>query len=836
MDNILKDINENTEIEIRLGGISNKLFEHIYNLLLNSSIERDTIEHSLNIYVDDKFKKIVFDKDKKHQSYFRKTKIAEHIIHKDKHEFKIVRSKEEELDDSFSLVSNNILFRFKKRASFILTIESQYRIDMTITRMTKNSSMLTSIRTQLFKNTDTFENFLENISNISNDIRYEIEIEFLKSDNNYSDYDDMLNYLAELLDSFSEEIKNITTIENKIVYVKNLLNKRYNITPTIKSVTNNITSLTKNLYRTIYPPINYYIVDKKDGYRCLLFINMNNILLITETKEIEIDIVSDQDIIGSVLDGELIDDEFHAFDIMKYGSKELVWKLSFGDRIKYLTRCIELINKENIILSNYTLLESDNYAKVIKSYKKYLDRDTNDGLILTSPYEDYNNTKSYKWKPQNMNTIDFLVLKCPDSLTGLEPLIKKEGLTLYILSVGITNQMMDNFRIKPIPGYDKIINGIGTNSNYRPVQYSSSFWTNSYVFYHERDDLNLTICELLFDNYSWDLVKVREDRKISPNYFGNNYVVAENTLINFIDPLTFEDLHSLDNSNIYFKQKSVAGQEINVNNYNRFVINEIFKKYIQNSKFVIDLASGRGADLFRYSVQKVNKVLFIEKDKSALSELMTRKYQSKKRSIKMQILIHNTDLTLDKDVIMNRLVAETSTTSLSASNIVCNFAIHYMCGTLNHMTNICDLISELLQYDGHFIMTTFNGEKVFDLLKDKEVWSSTNGVYRIKKLYKDTTLKKYGQYINVKLPFDEVGIDEPLCNINAFITIAKRYELEVIDNISFSEFLNKYKNALPIKYHDLKDEDIEYIDLYQVTVFRKIRKSKTGGRPRRLKK
>ena len=49
-----------------------------------------------------------------------------------------------------------------------------------------------------------------------------------------------------------------------------------------------------------------------------------------------------------------------------------------------------------------------------------------------------------------------------------------------------------------------------------------------------------------------------------------------------------------------------------------------------------------------------------------------------------------------------------------------NFAFHYLCGSNNSIDNFCKLVSCFIKDDGFFIITCFNGENIFNLLKDNK--------------------------------------------------------------------------------------------------------------------
>ena len=78
-----------------------------------------------------------------------------------------------------------------------------------------------------------------------------------------------------------------------------------------------------------------------------------------------------------------------------------------------------------------------------------------------------------------------------------------------------------------------------------------------------------------------------------------------------------------NNEKIYFQEHDNHLQKAS-RNYNSFVKSELFKKF-KNTQWVMDLASGKGQDLFRYSTSKMKNVIFLEIDKMALGELAKTK-------------------------------------------------------------------------------------------------------------------------------------------------------------------------------------------------------------------
>ena len=72
-------------------------------------------------------------------------------------------------------------------------------------------------------------------------------------------------------------------------------------------------------------------------------------------------------------------------------------------------------------------------------------------------------------------------------------------------------------------------------------------------------------------------------------------------------------------------------------------------------------------------------------------------------------------------------------TNVSASMM--NFAIHYLAHDKTEhnknlpMNDLFKLVNHVLKSDGYFVITCFDGKAIFDLLSDKDEWSTENKKY-----------------------------------------------------------------------------------------------------------
>jgi hypothetical protein len=216
----------------------------------------------------------------------------------------------------------------------------------------------------------------------------------------------------------------------------------------------------------------------------------------------------------------------------------------------------------------------------------------------------------------------------------------------------------------------------------------------------------------------------------------------------------------------------------------------------------------------------MENVLFLEIDKIALMELISRKHSfAEDKNIKsnMNILTQNVDLLDSYEENINKInnVFEDKKVDL----IICNFAFHYLLKNKKSLKNICELINFYLKKNGKFMFTSFDGEKIINLLNEnKGVWTvkvNNKIKYSIRKKYTGDELEEIGQKIEVLLPFSNKSYyEEFIVNIETVCDEFKKYGIIMETNESFSKYSDSYKGF--IDYNDKK-----YVNLYHYYIFTK---------------
>ena len=388
-----------------------------------------------------------------------------------------------------------------------------------------------------------------------------------------------------------------------------------------------------------------------------------------------------------------------------------------------------------------------------------------DGYIFIRNDKNYAETKNYKWKPVEKMTIDFVAKKCPNQLLGITPYIIKENKTLYILFSGLQKCNIKKAGIQEMYHRFNLFTSISNSDTYVPVPFSPSTDPYAYLFWDENKNLSGSVVELKRIANTWELHKIRSDRIDDvkrKTYYGNYFIHAESIWMNYIDPLHVEYLSNPDKSNYFINDNNT--QYKTIRGFNNFVKSDLIHKYACHTrcKWVIDLAAGKGQDLFKYIKCGISTIVMIDSDKMALAEIVSRKHTyitNKTLHRVSDIKVIEMDLTDKyKKNICSLRESRFNIPKQGVSLVVCNFAMHYVVPNKSKISNFCNLLNNILAPGGVFICTMFNGEKVFNLLHSSGRWDKyTNDtlMYSIKKMYTGNAFTGLNQKIGVLLPFSD---------------------------------------------------------------------------------
>jgi SAM-dependent methyltransferase len=599
----------------------------------------------------------------------------------------------------------------------------------------------------------------------------------------------------------------------------------------LKQLSNQVIELDKNMFlKNVLPSITKYcITDKVDGKRTLLYISDKSYAISDDAVEIPIKVNSTT---ITVLDTEFYENKYYIFDVLVFDGRVLINE-PFTKRMEYFDK----LPKSDLLTTKPFVKLTDSFQKEIAIFKKADKPYEIDGIILTPLDGMYDSMQVYKYKPIDKLSVDFLIKKCPSKLLGIKPFVD-DGKTLYLLFNGIRGDVFSKLRMSFVRQYEEIFPGIDTRRppRYMPIQFQASDKTFSYLFWSDDNTLDNQIGEFVYMKNKWILHKIRHDRQVElarGNYFGNNYKVAEMTWVSYEDPLLIETL-DLTKVGHYFQEHDNPLQKPS-RNFNSYVKAKIFEQFA-NSEWVMDLASGKGQDLFRYAKNGMRNTVFLEIDSIALQELISRKhdFSTSRGGESMAVYTHQIDLNEDFKSNIEKL-ADINIQAANMDLIMCHFAFHYLIANKKSLINILKFVNYWLKPGGRFVFTTFDGRAIVKLLNEnKGNWTSKNSAdqvkYSIVKQYATTFLDSIGQQIEVLLPFSNSKYySEYLVNIDYIAEEAGKLGLSLELDQSFGDYLDTYKLDQFNGYQSMAADDKQYSSLYHCYTLYKRGNGVSGG-------
>lgn len=805
------------------------------------------------------------------------------------------------------------LIRVKARVSFSdgvddeTSIPAGWRVDMSATKTGIYKELekdLKNIRDRMFPADLSVSNFFG--SNLDLVTHYEVEIEHIGPDRDLAlgAPADVANWLYSIVDpqwlqqaAYRDEIYRLA----KVISPDPSQYRPPSILG-LKRLSNQVKSFNKNTYyKEIFPPAGYYLTEKTDGQRCIASVSSGVCKMVSSSGmtvhelaksggKDTADIVSkaalevaeeaaewaivgadSREILGTriseeaddwiVVDGELVDvggaKTYLIFDAIVFEGRSLT-SLPFVDRHKFLEPAAKIISKYMPAKAkHFEVLAADTLEKQIRAVYESKYPYEIDGLIMTEPLSGYLATVNYKWKPLEHNTIDFLAVRAPANMIDRHPYKLPPGVkgTVYLLFSGIRTHLREQLGIGFVQNYRQLFGVHGHRGEippaYIPIQFSPSANPHAYIYVHPGDDIDRKVIELRRNtaNTAWIFVRVRSDRSLEKNDFGNDFVIAEQTYMNYIDPFELVDLWR---PSLGYFTKTAAAPHTAPNRYKRFIIGGLLQRLnLAPGAYVIDEAAGRGADLSRYQSIRAKNALFVDIDTTAIAELIVRKFDYFKRRQRRprrggadedkldfsspppfesapatSMVVHTLVWDLKKTAELTAAVSRFGARTAGVDLIVCNFAFHYMCDTLANMRQLLKWNSLMLRPGGYFMFTVMDGQSVFELLaglKRGESWSAGDDVgpkYRITKKYNGTTLSPAGQTIGVLMSFADEPIDEPLCNIDTVVAEAAKFGFTVHRRASFGAHFEEFAVENATMYSALSDIDKDYISLYHYVILK----------------
>lgn len=588
----------------------------------------------------------------------------------------------------------------------------------------------------------------ESIEDSQSKIKYEVELEVSKN----ASFQQVMCVVQMIIQTRQGNYFIIPQNEKRnILYqYKQLLNTYYFIGAQPETLQRNDLS---RLYKE-----RYSVTNKADGDRVLLFVsNEKNVYFIDSNMNnvYKTDMTSEK-YHGCLIDGELIvcDKKLHflAFDLIAFNNKDIR-----GDNDYHLeTRLSNLHDIVDSFTQSYFYVVSVKkfYMKNVflgaESILNNKESYENDGLIFTPMDEPYPRVKKWvkllKWKPAHMNTIDFYAVKNKDN-------------NIWRLYVQHPKEKQDASNYKAT---EHVLFDVAKLCP-EPIAIQSMMFETSF------DEIDPTTNELYQSNtvieFNWDKnlnkfvpLRTRWDKTANPRKHGNFSVVACDIWHNIHNPVYKEDLFK-------FTILSSAKEDSLFERMRKFhnkIKETLYNKYTHNTNYLLELCSGRGGDLHKWSFNNVQNVVGYDISEKSISECNRRNSNPNYKFYK-QDLCHDNAF----EIIMYN-------NPDGFDNVCCQFGLHYFFQSEKTFSILLKILDNSLKENGHFIVTFMDDTKIEELMKGKLCHSKEENqevVYYIKK-NDIVTESEFGNKLRIALSGSSIlseGSDEYLINYGKFI-------------------------------------------------------------------
>jgi hypothetical protein len=467
---------------------------------------------------------------------------------------------------------------------------------------------------------------------------------------------------------------------------------------------------------------------------------------------------------------------------------------------------------KNVFLGSEKLLDDANN----KFYK-------NDGLIFTPMDEPYPLTKKWpkllKWKPAELNTIDFYSVKTDNNTwelyvqhtaqstaqssaqssaqsigtgtgtgTGTEQIPKHRQTSIKVL--------FDVSKLCKSPtAIDKMTFQTTFDDTLKDGMTNESFQTN-------------TVIEYRWDNTNSKFVPLRTrwDKTSNPKKHGNFSAVACDVWNNIHNPIHKEDLFRFT---VFSNTKQDFFFERMRKSHNK-VKEYLYNKYTYNCEYLLELCSGRGGDLHKWLFNGIKNVTGYDICDKSIAEC--RKRLSQTISPQPNYNFYQLDLCSDNasKIIMS------NANSRPFNVISCNFGVHYFFKSESTFANLLNILNACLQDNGLFIVTFMDNKKIEELFAKTSLDNCSKEVnneiaYYIKKNNNGNNLRIVlgGGMSNVL----SQGSDEYIIDFDLFVKTMKENNFQIIETALFE--------SLPQNFQLTEvEQDISYLNRY--CIFQKL--------------
>jgi hypothetical protein len=336
------------------------------------------------------------------------------------------------------------------------------------------------------------------------------------------------------------------------------------------------------------------------------------------------------------------------------------------------------------------------------------------------------------------------------------------------------------------------------------------------------------------ENYwRWIPLRVRYDKtsefRSGQKNYGNAYRVANSNWHTIHYPITDEIIKTGDNipnelgdDDVYYNKVIGESKTRSMRDFhNLFVKRKLILSVSKRGDYLIDYAAGKGGDLPKWIAARLAFVFGIDISKDNIENRIDGicarylNYCKKNKDMPSGMFFHgnssknirNMDAFYDdkSKVLVKALFGEgpkdinilgkgiyklygIANEGFNVSSI--QFAIHYMFENSETLNNFLRNLSECTLQNGYFIGTCYDGETIFNLLKDKNkdeslsIYEDTKKIWEIKKSYSNETFEDDSTSIGYAIDVYQETINkvfrEYLVNFNYLTRLLENYGFVLI--------------------------------------------------------
>lgn len=523
----------------------------------------------------------------------------------------------------------------------------------------------------------------------------------------------------------------------------------------------------------------YSVTDKADGERYHMITIFNGAtFLMNRNKELQY--IGQSNLKDCIIDGELVDKIFYAFDSLFINNVDLT-KSNLIIRLEKLGNYVTDMKFSNmkikVTTKTFYYKEDDTFYKIkngkkIKhlsntdmtnigelSYRLWKNRSSNfkyelDGLIFTPILKNYFNYEIFKWKP--VDTVDFHIKK-----------IDNTTIQLSIAGHGTDGV----YKHLPFSGYDK----------------KGSFYSMSKLIRTKSEPIQN---KMFHDtNISKDLRegKLKLEKKIM-NKFSDNSIVEfkfNSKLLTFV-PLkerkdkkfangiaTINDIWESLKNPIKIQDIKLSSFRSCIRPFHNEIKNSLIQSYMKKKR-ILDIGFGAGGDIHKYSKARVKEIVGLD--------IVDTQYTLPSFIKFIKVSGDTYDI---KDILAKNKIKS----GFDVINI--QFAVHYFFRNDNVLNNLINNFKENLVVNGKIVMTLLDGNKVTKLMNGDNIKKGSCGSTDVYELIRPRDASMKSNKLKVKLygtAYFKEPSNEYLVDISGFIDKMNTNGFKLLLQKSFQDY------------------------------------------------